>query len=96
MNRVFEHEVDEVGGRLDEVIELLQVFKLSAFLLIEYIEVILRGVELHILDLCSQVSLLLSNLLIPLLQLLLLVLKRSDLFVNLLLHHLIQILLLYL
>ena len=94
MNRVFEHEVDEVGCWLDKLIQLLQVLQISPLLLVEYVEIVLRGVEIHILDLCSQVSLLFSNLLVPLLQLLLLVLKRSDLFVNLLLHHLIQILLL--
>ena len=96
MNRVFEHEVDEVGCRLDKLIQLLQGLELSPLLLVEYVEVVLRGVELHILDLCSQVSLLLGNLLIPLLQLLLLILQRSDLLIDLLLHHLIQILLLYL
>ena len=94
MNRVFEHEVDEVGCRLDKLIQLLQGLELSPLLLVEYVEVILRGVELHILDLCSQVSLLLGNLLIPLLQLLFLILQRSDLLIDLLFHHLIQILLL--
>ena len=94
MNRVFEHEIDEVGCRLDKLIQLLQVLQISPFLLVEYVEIVLRGVEIHILDLCSQVSLLLGNLLIPLLQLLLLILQRSDLLIDLLLHHLVQILLL--
>ena len=53
MNSVLEHKVNEVGGRLDEVVELLQVFQLSTLLLIEYIEVVFRGIQFHILELGS-------------------------------------------
>ena len=94
MNGVLEHEVDEVGRRLDELIQLLQVLQLSSLLLVENVEIILRGVQLHIFDLGGQVGLLLGDLLVALLELLFLVLERADLLVNLLLHHLVQILLL--
>ena len=94
MNGVLEHEVDEVGRRLDELIQLLQVLKLSPLLLVENVEIILGGVQLHIFDLGGQVGLLLGDLLVALLELLFLVLERADLLVNLLLHHLVQILLL--
>ena len=94
MNGVLEHEVDEVGRRLDELIQLLQVLQLSPLLLVENVEIILGGVQLHVLDLGGQVGLLLGDLLVALLELLFLVLERADLLVNLLLHHLVQILLL--
>lgn len=51
MNRVFEHEVDEVGVRLHELIKLLQVSQLTALFLVEDVEVIFTGVKLHIFDL---------------------------------------------
>ena len=51
MDGIFEHEVDEVGSGLDEFIQLLQVLELASLLLIEDVEVILGGVQLHILDL---------------------------------------------
>ena len=94
MNGVLEHEVDEVGRRLDELIQLLQVLQLSPLLLVENVEIILGGVQLHVLDLGGQVGLLLGDLLVALLELLFLVLERADLLINLLLHHLVQILLL--
>jgi hypothetical protein len=94
MDRVLEHEVDKVWRWLDELVQLLQILELTALFLIEDIEVVFRGVQFHVLHLGGQVSLLLCDLLVTLLQLLFLVLKRADLFVNLLLHHLIQILLL--
>ena len=94
MNGVLEHEVDEVGRRLNELIQLLQVLQLSPLLLVENVEIILGGVQLHVLDLGGQVGLLLGDLLVALLELLFLVLERADLLVNLLLHHLVQILLL--
>ena len=94
MNGVLEHEVDEVGRRLDELIQLLQVLQLSPLLLVENVEIILGGVQLHVFDLGGQVGLLLGDLLVALLELLFLVLERADLLVDLLLHHLVQILLL--
>ena len=94
MNSVLEHEVNEVRRRLDELVQLLQVLQLSTLLLVENIEIILGGVKLHVLDLGGQVGLLLGDLLVALLKFLFLVLERADFFVNLLLHHLVQVLLL--
>ena len=94
MDSILEHEVDEVGRRLDELVQLLQVLQLSPLLLVENVEIILRGVQLHVFDLGGQVGLLLGDLLVALLELLFLVLERADLLVDLLLHHLVQILLL--
>ena len=91
---VFEHEVDEVGRRLDEFIQLLEVLQLAPLALVKDVKVVLRGVEFHVLDLGCQICLLLSNLLISLLQLLLFLLERANLLIDLLLHHLIEILLL--
>ena len=94
MNRVFEHKVDEVGCRLDELVQLLEVLQLTTLLFIEDVEVVFGCVQLHVLDLCCQVSLLLGDLFVALLELLFLLLKGADFLVNLLLHHLVQILLL--
>ena len=94
MNSVLEHEVNEVRRRLDELVQLLQVLQLSTLLLVENIEIILGGVKLHVLDLGGQVGLLLGDLLVALLKFLFHVLERADFFVNLLLHHLVQVLLL--
>ena len=51
MYSVFKHEVDEVGRRLDELVQLLQVLQLSPLLLVENVEIILGGVQLHVFDL---------------------------------------------
>ena len=51
MNGVFEHEVDEVRCGFDELVQLLQVLKLTALFLIKDIKVVFRGVQLHILHL---------------------------------------------
>ena len=75
MYSVFKHEVDEVGRRLDELVQLLQVFQFTPLPLIKDVEVVLRSIQLHVLDLGCQICLLLSNLLIPLLQLLLFLLE---------------------
>ena len=75
MDRVFEHEVDEVGRRLDELIQLLQVLQLTPLLLVENIEIILGSIKLHVFDLGRQISLLLGDLLVALLELLFLVLE---------------------
>ena len=96
MYRVFEHEVDEVWGRLDEFIEKLQVLQFASLLLIEDVEVVFRSIQLHIFDLRRQIGLLFSYFLISFFELLFLFLKRSDLLVDLLFHHLVQVLLLYL
>ena len=94
MDRILEHEVDKVGSWLHEFVQLLQILQFSALFLVENIEVVFGGVQLHVFDLGGQISLLLGNFLIALFKLLLLVLKRTNLLVDLLLHHLIQILLL--
>ena len=94
VNRVFKHEVDEVWVGLDELIELLQVFELTTLLLVKNVEIVLRGVQLHVFELVGQIGLLLRDLLVALLQLLFLFLERADLLVDLLLHHLVKILLL--
>jgi len=94
MDRVFKHKVDEVGVGLYEFVQLLEVPKLAPFLLVEDIEVDLAGIKFHILALGCQISLLLSDFFIAFFKLLLLFLQRSDFFVDLLLHHLIQVLLL--
>ena len=95
MNGVLEHEVDEVGGGFDELVQLLQVLELASLFLIKDIKVVFRGVQLHILHLRLQVSLLFCDFLIALLQFLLLFLERPDLLVDLFFHHLVKILLLY-
>ena len=94
MDGILEHEVDEVGVGLDELVELLQVSQLAALLLVEDVEVVLARVQFHVLDLAGQIGLLLSNLFIALFQLLLLFLEGADFLVNLFLHHLIEVLLL--
>ena len=94
MDRILKHEVDEVRRWLHEFIQLLQILQFSALLLIKYIEVVFRGVQFHVFDLSGQISLLFGDLLVALFQLFLLVLERTDLLINLLLHHLVQILLL--
>ena len=75
MNGVFEHEVDEVGCRLDEFVQLLQVFQLAPLSFIKDVEVVLGGIQLHVFDLCCQICLLISYFLISLLQLLFLLLE---------------------
>ena len=75
MNSVLEHEVDEIRGWLDKLVQLLQVLELSTFFLVEDIKVVLRSIELHVFELGRQVNFLFSDLLIALLQLLLLFLK---------------------
>ena len=67
MDGIFEHEVDKVGVGLYELVELLKTFQLTAFLIIEDVKVILRRIELHILDLVNQIGFLLGNFLIALL-----------------------------
>ena len=94
MNSVFEHEINEVGGRLDEFIELLEVLELAALLFVENVEVVLRGIKLHVFNLCRKIKFLIGNLLITLFQLLFLLLERADLLIDLFLHHLIKVLLL--
>jgi len=72
VDRVLKHEVDEVGVGLDKLVELLQVLQFASLLLVENIEVVFGGVELHVFHLRRQVCLLLANFLVSLLQFLLL------------------------
>ena len=72
----------------------MQIDYVSPLLFVEQVEVHLKTKKLLILELLVQVGFLLSNFSISLLQLFLLLLQGSDLFVNLLFHHLVQILLL--
>ena len=59
MNGVFKHEVDKVGIRLDEVVQILQILQLSSLLFIKDVKVVFRGVEFHIFNLLSQIGFLL-------------------------------------
>ena len=59
MNGVFKHEVDKVGIRLDEVVQILKILQLSSLLFIKDVKVVFRGVELHIFNLLSQIGFLL-------------------------------------
>lgn len=94
MDGVLEHEVDEIGVGLDKLVQLLQVLELASLLLVEDVEVVFGGVQLHVFDIGQQVGLLLGDLLVPLFQLLLFLLQGTDLLVDLLLHHLVKVLLL--
>jgi len=91
---VLEHVVNEVGIGFDEVIQHLQLLNLLAFVVVEQIEVDLIAVQLHVLHRVDQILFLFKDLLIPLFELFLFLLKLSDLFIDLLLHHLVQVLLL--
>ncbi len=59
MDGVFEHEVYEVGVRLDEVVQILQILQLASLLLVKDVKVVLRGVQFHVFDLLGQIGLLL-------------------------------------
>ena len=54
MDAVFEHEVTKVLIGLDEVIQHLKILEVSAFIVIEDIEVVFIGVQLHILALINK------------------------------------------
>ena len=59
MDGVLEHEVYEVGVRLDEVVQILQILQLASLLFVKDVKVVLRGVKLHVFDLLGQIGLLL-------------------------------------
>lgn len=94
MDSVFEHIINEVGVRLDELVEGLERPQLFAFLLIKYIKVDVVGEERHVFEVVHQLYLLFGDILVSLLQLLLFFLQGSYFFVNLLFHHLVEVLLL--
>ena len=54
MDTVFEHEVTKVLIGLDKVIQHLKILEVSAFIVIEDIEVVFIGVQLHILALINK------------------------------------------
>ena len=94
VDRILEHVVDEVRVWLNEVIQGREDFKILSLLLVEKIEAHLILVELHLVDSLLKFVALVVNHLLPLLDLLFLFLKLFNLLVNLLLHHLEQILVL--
>ena len=94
MDRILKHEVDEIRVWLHKLIQHLKVLQIAPLFLIEDIEIVFIRIELHVLVLLNEVGFSLRDLLITLLQLFLLFLQGSDLFINLFLHHLIKILLL--
>jgi len=94
VDSVLEHVVDEVRIGFDEVIEHLQLLDFLAFVVVEKIEVNLIAVELHVLHRVDQILFLFLNLFVPLFDLFLFLLQLSDLFVDLLFHHLVKVLLL--
>ena len=51
MDGILEHEVNEIGGRLHELVQLLKILELSSLLLVKDIKGVLGSVELHILEL---------------------------------------------
>lgn len=94
MDTVLEHEVAEVLVGLNKVIQHLQVLQFTPLTIVEDVEVVLVGVELHIFALSKQFLFLVSDGLVSFLKLLFLFLKTSDLFVDLFLHHGVKVLLL--
>lgn len=87
MNGIFEHVVGEVACWFDEVVEHGEVFDVTSLLFVKNVECVFVRVELHVLVRLQQVLLLVSNLLVPLLQLFLFILQRPNFLVNLLFHH---------
>ena len=94
MNSIFEHVVHEVRVWLDEVIQGTQDFQILSFLLVEQIESYLILVQLHFVDGGLEFISLVINHLFSLLDLFLLLLELLDLLVDLLLHHLEEVLML--
>ena len=75
MDRVFEHEVDEVWVGLYKLVEHLQILKISPLLLIEDVEIVFVRIEFHVLILIHQVGLGLSDLFVTFLKFLFFLLK---------------------
>jgi len=91
---VLEHVVDEVRVGPDEVVESLQHLQVLSLLLVEQVEADLILVKLHFVDRLPQLLALVFNHLFSFLDLFLFLLELLDLFVDLLLHHLEQVLVL--
>ena len=94
MNCILEHVVDEVWIWLDEIIQGAQNLQVLSLFLMEQIETNFVLVELHFVYGRFQLVSLVLDHLFPLLDLLFLFLELFDLLVNLLLHHLKQVLML--
>ena len=94
MDGILEHVVQEVRVRLYEVVQGLQLLNLTALLVEEKVKINFETVEFLVFHLLLEVGLLLLDFAVPLLQFLLFFLQRADLFIDLLLHHLVEILLL--
>ena len=94
MDCILEHVVHEIRVRLYKFIQHLQLFYFLTLLIVEQIKVHFKTIQLHILQSIGKVHLLLSDLLITFFKFFLFFLKRPNLFVYLLLHHLVQVLLL--
>ena len=94
MDCVLKHVVKEVGVGLDKVIESLKLFDFTALLVVEEVKVYFIRVKFLVFHLNLQVSFLLCYFAVSLLQLFLLLLQRADFFIDLFLHHLVQVLLL--
>ena len=94
MDGVFEHVVYEIRTWSDKVIEGLQDLQVLSLLFMEYVEPVLILVKLHLVDSLLELVSLLFDHFLPFLDLFLLVLKLLDLLVDLLLHHLEEILML--
>jgi len=94
MDSIFEDVVHKVRIRLDEIIKLLKCFELLSLLIMEQIKRYIVAIYVHVIDSFGQISFLVSDFLVSLLQALLLTLQAFDFFINLIFHHLEQILLL--
>ena len=94
MDGVLKHKVHEVGIGLNEFVQALQILKFFALLLVENVKVVLIRIEFHVFDGRLEVIFLVDDLPVTLLEFFLFLLETPDLFVNLLLHHLVEVLLL--
>ena len=94
MNCVLKHIVYEVRIRFDEVIKCLQDLEVLAFFLMVDVETVLVLVQFHLIDCLFEFTTLLIHHFFAFLDLLLLFLELLDLAVDLLLHHLEQVLML--
>ena len=94
MNGILEHVVHKVRRRLDEVIDSLEHLQVLPLLLVEQVELVLILVELHSIDGLLEVVPLILDHLFSLLDFFLLFLQLFYLLVDLLLHHLEQVLVL--
>ena len=94
MNCVLEHIVQKVGVWLHKFIQSLQGNNITPLFLIEQVEVYLETEKLLVFQLLVQVGFLLSYISISFFQFFLFFLQGPDFFVDLLLHHLVEVLLL--